>query len=442
MWSSNLKETKMTTSTSFSTFLDNIKVDNYEKIGNRYEEITKKLNKTFRDTDSKTANSLRVGSYGRYTGIKGISDLDMLYIMPKSKWDTYKNSPRNLLADVRDALKERYPNTNICYDRLVVDAFFTDFTFEVQPVFEEQGDDDYVNYKYPDTKYGCYKITKPKQEQNAMTEFKNDHGGHHRLLCKMARSWKNNMGVAMGGLLVDTLTYNFLKDRDDYDFASFSDFDNMCKDFFEFLKNQPKQDHYQALGSNQDVKVKHPFRHKAGKAYEKAKEAINEDTDELKNSAWREVFGRDFPKGDEACSEARCFAQTYSDNEQFIEDWYPVDIQFDLKIDCVIERNGFRPTSLRNMLSRKEWIPHDYTLKFFIEYTDVPEEYMVKWKVKNVGEEAKRRNCLRGLIENPNFGNNGRKETSNFFGPHYVECYIIKDSIVVARDKILVPIKH
>lgn len=111
----------MTTSASFSTFLDNIKVDNYEKIGNRYDEITKKLNKTFRDTDSKTANSLRVGSYGRYTGIKGISDLDMLYIMPKSKWETYKSSPRKLLADVRDALQERYPTTEICYDRLVVD---------------------------------------------------------------------------------------------------------------------------------------------------------------------------------------------------------------------------------------------------------------------------------------------------------------------------------
>ena len=432
----------MTTSASFSEFLDNIKVDNYEKIGSRYEEITKKLNKTFRDTDSKTANSLRVGSYGRYTGIKGISDLDMLYIMPKSKWDTYKSSPRKLLADVRDALQDRYPNTSIRYDRLVVDVFFSDFTFEVQPVFEEEDEDGYINYKYPDTKYNCYKITKPKQEQNAMTEFKSNHGGHHRLLCKMTRSWKNNMGVAMGGLLVDTLAYNFLKDRDDYDFASFSDFDDMCKDFFEFLKNQPRQDHYQALGSNQDVKVKHPFRHKAGMAYEKAKEAINKETDELKNSAWREVFGRDFPKGDEVYSEARSFAQTYSDKEQFIEDKYPVDIQYDLKIDCLIERNGFRPTKLRNMLYKKEWILHDYTLKFFIEYTDVPEDYIVKWKVKNVGEEAKRRNCLRGFIEEPNLSNNGRKETSNFYGPHYVECYIIKNGVVVARDKISVPIAH
>lgn len=430
----------MTTSASFSTFLDNIKVDNFQKIGDRYKEITKKLNKTFRDTDSETANSLQVGSYGRYTGIKGISDLDMLYIMPKGKWDIYKNSPNKLLADVRDALRERYPNTDICYDRLVVDVFFKDFTFEVQPVFEEASEDGYINYKYPDTKYGCYKITKPKQEQNAMTEFKNDHGGHHRLLCKMTRSWKNTMGVAMGGLLVDTLAYNFLKEKDEYDFATYSDFDDMCKDFFEYLKDQPKQDHYQALGSNQDVKVKHPFRNKAKDAYEKAKKAIEHETDEQRNDAWREVFGKNFPKAESKVREHKAYAEDFVDNEQFIEDRYPVDVIYDLKIDCIVERNGFRQSRLRDILLRKEWLPHDYTLKFFIDKTDVPGNYIVKWKVRNVGEVAERRNCLRGFIENPNLNNNGRKETSNFFGPHYVECYIIKNGIVVARDKISVPI--
>lgn len=317
----------MTVSSSFSTFLDNIKVDNYEKIGSRYNEITKKLNKTFRDTDSETANSLRVGSYGRYTGIKGISDLDLLYIMPKSKWDTYKNSPKTLLADVRDALQERYPTTDIKYDRLVVDVFFTDFTFEVQPVFEEEGDDGFINYKYPDTKYNCYKVTKPKQEQNAMTEFKTNHGTHHRLLCKMTRSWKNNMGVAMGGLLVDTLAYNFLKGRDDYDFSSFSDFDNMCKDFFEYLKDQPKQDHYQALGSNQDVKVKHPFRNKAKQAFNKAKDAIDEEDETVRNDTWREIFGKVFPK---ANSDTSTSGSSLVDREQFIEDYNPVDILYSL----------------------------------------------------------------------------------------------------------------
>ena len=33
-----------------------------------------------------------------------------------------------------------------------------------------------------------------------------------------------------------------------------------------------------------------------------------------------------------------------------------------------------------------------------------------------------------------------RKESSDFYGPHYVECHIIKDGICVARERIDVPI--
>ena len=87
----------MNTSKAFEKLLSNIVLDNNEQLSNRYKEITKKLNRKFRDTDSEIDNSLQVGSYGRYTGIKGISDLDMIYIMPKNLWDTYKNDPGKLL---------------------------------------------------------------------------------------------------------------------------------------------------------------------------------------------------------------------------------------------------------------------------------------------------------------------------------------------------------
>lgn len=238
----------MTISQAFNNFLGNIKVDNSVVISNRYKEITKKLNRTFRGTDSETDNCLQVGSYGRYTGIKGISDLDMLYIMPASKWDDYKDNPGKLLKKVKDALVERYPTTDIRVDRLVVDVFFSNFTFEVQPVFEEKDGDD-INYKYPDTKTNTYKITKPRQEQDEMFSFKQEHGETHRHLCKMVRNWKNTMGVGMGGLLIDTLTHRFLSNHSEYDNTELSNYDELCRDFFEYLKDEPKKDHYQALGS-------------------------------------------------------------------------------------------------------------------------------------------------------------------------------------------------
>lgn len=98
----------MSVADMFSGFLGNLAVQNAETISLRYGELTAALNKEFRDTDSKTSNTLQVGSFGRKTGINGISDLDMLYFMPKGKWDTYKDGNQlKLLQDTKDAIKAR-----------------------------------------------------------------------------------------------------------------------------------------------------------------------------------------------------------------------------------------------------------------------------------------------------------------------------------------------
>jgi tRNA nucleotidyltransferase (CCA-adding enzyme) len=119
---------KLSISTTFRGFLDNLTVDNADKISDRYGEVTASLNKKFRDTESKTANSLQVGSIGRKTAIQGISDLDMLYIMPKRMWSDYKDGRQyKLLSDTKDAIKARYPKTTVFVDRLVVCVQYTNF---------------------------------------------------------------------------------------------------------------------------------------------------------------------------------------------------------------------------------------------------------------------------------------------------------------------------
>ena len=39
-----------------------------------------------------------------------------------------------------------------------------------------------------------------------------------------------------------------------------------------------------------------------------------------------------------------------------------------------------------------------------------------------------------------NKGKETLEETANFYGPHFVECYIIKNDICIARDRISVDI--
>lgn len=431
----------MTEKEAFAIFLENIKVssERADKVRDRYNEITKKLNKKFRDTDSETANSLRVGSYGRYTGIKGISDLDMLYIMPNSLWETYEDKPGNLLSDVKESLQDRYPKTKMRKDNLVVVVDFSDFKIEVQPVFEFLDDGEkVVSYKYPTTKDGgAYKVTKPRHEQQAMIDFKQNHGAHHRLLCKMLRVWKDNVGLPMGGLLIDTLAYRFCTSHPEFDKCGYASFGQLTTEFFEYLKDEPKQDYYLALGSKQRVKVKSAFQSKAKQAYKECNKALKETSKETKHKHWRNVFGNSFPKGN-TLSESRSF----SDTEEFIEDTYPIDIRHNLSINCTVTRNGYRPKILREVLAKKERILRVRSLEFYIEKNNVSEPYEIRWKVLNVGEEAEKRNCIRGQIITSNKVSNKRTESAVFFGDHYVECYIIKDNIVVARDKISVPISH
>jgi len=419
--------------------MGNIAIDNAYTISLRYGEITAVLNKKFRDTESKTSNSLQIGSYGRWTAIKGVSDLDMLYIMPSSKWDEYKDGKQyKLLADTKNAIKDRYPTTEVYVDRLVVRVLYNNFHIEVQPVFELED----RNFFYPDTyNGGKWKTTKPREEISALAVANDRKNRNLRRLCKMARAWKNKHGVGMGGLLIDTLAHNFLNSTTDYDDKSYSNYDWMNRDFFEYLSALPDQEYYAAVGSGQRVKVKKKFQKKAQKAYELCLSAIEADGTNTVNDKWKKVFGRPFPAKTITANEALAKSlQNWDDTEQFIEDKYPIDIRHNLQIDCDVSQQGFLTHKLRMMLVKHIPLIANKKLLFTIIAIDVPEPYSIEWKVLNRGQEAQRRNCIRGQIV-ADRGNHQLKESTNFRGEHIVECYAIKDNVVVAKDRIDVPIQ-
>lgn len=425
----------MSISQSFQELIKNLAIINSETISLRYGEITSCLNRKFRETDSKTTNCLRVGSIGRNTAINGVSDLDMLYIMPITKWDDYKSSQYKLLKDTSDTISNRYPRTRIWVDRLVVCVEYTDFYIEVQPVFEL----DDGSFKYPDTyDGGSWKITKPRKEINAMQEVNDRKNNNLRHLCKMARAWKNKHGVGIGGLLIDTLAHNFLESTSYYDGKSFLYFDHLSRDFFNFLATQPPQTHYAALGSKQHVKVRKKFQSKSKKAYQLCLDAIENQDSEDFCDYWKKIYGRPFPSSTNTAVK-KSLSTTYRNTEQFIEDQYLIDIRYDLVIDCDVSQKGFREYSLSEMIRKKILLRPQKELKFSIVTNTTPKPYSIKWKILNRGKEAERRNCIRGQIIN---GSTTIREDTLFNGDHVVECYILKNGIVVAKDRIHVPIQE
>ena len=81
----------MSIANQFSQFCENLRVPKATRssISDRYETITKRLNKDFWESESKTLHSLYVGSYGRRTAVKGFSDLDILFQLPYEIYKIY-----------------------------------------------------------------------------------------------------------------------------------------------------------------------------------------------------------------------------------------------------------------------------------------------------------------------------------------------------------------
>ena len=286
----------------FSTFCGNIQVKDDGTISSRYKTVTRRLNTDFWNTTSETSHSLYVGSYGRNTAIQGFSDLDMIFQLPWSvflRYDGYiGNGQSALLQAVKQSLGKTYPNSRVGADGQVVDIAFTDhITFEVVPAFEHTDG----SFTFPDANGGgSWGNTNPRPEIEDIRNRNYTCNGNLIRLCRMMRSWKNEWAVPMGGLLIDTLTYQFIVDWQNKD-KSYFYYDFMCRDFFRFMADQGRtQQYWRAPGSNQYVYRKGLFEWKATRCYNLACEAIAHEmaTPKREWSAkqkWREIFGTSFP---------------------------------------------------------------------------------------------------------------------------------------------------
>ena len=121
---------------------------------------------------------------------------------------------------------------------------------------------------------------------------------------------------------------------------------------------------------------------------------------------------------------------------------FPVDIRYALRLECEVKQNGFRTVLLRAMRGvgmKRLNVYRSKSLKFYITNENIKGIYIVYWKVLNRGSEAIRLDKIRGQIE-PDRGSKIKKEHSDFRGEHVVDCYAVQDGVVVAKDRIQVPI--
>lgn len=286
----------------FSEFCGALRVEDAGTISDRYKAITRRLNVDFWNTTSETVHSLYVGSYGRNTAINGFSDLDMVMELPASVYSQYNaylgNGQSALLQAVKRSVEKTYSTTNLRADGQVIQIPFTDgITFELVPVFANTAG----SYTFPNANGGgSWETTNPRPEIDAMRVRNNACNGNLVQLCRMGRAWKKKWDVPIGGLLIDTLAYQFIENWQ-YRDKSYYYYDYMSRDFFAWMAAQSDtQEFWRAPGSGQYVYGKGLFQYKAKRCYNISVEAITHETADPKQewsarNKWREIYGGAFP---------------------------------------------------------------------------------------------------------------------------------------------------
>ncbi len=428
---------------SFENFFDSISLDSLNGYRSSIESLSKALNEEYYDSDSVDEHCLVVGSVGRQTAVSNASDLDLLFILPHevyARFDAYESNGQSaLLQEVKTAISRRCPKMNVKADGQAVVIGFTDrgYSIDMVPAFE-QTDGSFI---YPDSnKGGSWKRTDPVPEQDACSNLFKKTDGDGKRLCNALRIWKNALGFHFKGLLIDTLVDNFYKE----DMRVKSSYELLC-DLFEFLSKQNReQSYWHALGSRQCVKNDDngAFVPKAKRAHSKLTKAKSSDE---KEQALIDLFGKYFSDavvdGSSSSEEARLASQYgVAATECYVEDMFSVDIRRSMTVDCEVRQRGFRPLSLRDMLSRHSPLVRSRSLHFYVADVAKFRDCKLYWKVRNCGEIAFQRDCIRGQITRGN-KDGTHVESADFIGPHYVECYAVKNGVCIARSRIDVPIE-
>ena len=292
----------MSVSSRFSEFLDKIRLtDNQISSGvTCRESVVRCLNVAYYGTSSVSANSLAVGSWGKFTRIRPPRDVDVLFRLPDAVYHRFQlragNKQSQLLQEVRSHLQQSFSSTNIRGDGPIVLVPFSAFSVEVIPAF-----------KLTDGKYyvcmtdngGRYKTADYDSEIKHIADSDTATKKNTRSLIRMMKCWQGYCGVDIKSFWIELTAVSFLQQWEHAD-KSMTYYDWMVRDYLDYLIRQ-KNTHIFAPGTYEMMYLGNKWESKANSAWERAKKAC-----EFENLAppqpynagdeWQKIFGTDMPR--------------------------------------------------------------------------------------------------------------------------------------------------
>lgn len=272
-----------------------------------------------------------------------------------------------------------------------------------------------------------------------------------KMFCKSREIWK-----MPGGLIQSVLCDEKIQD--------YEKMDEMFYNTIREVQSRLEEDIevYNPTDNTQSLLLKQTDKDKMNNLCNRLKDKLgkldilfnDECTTKQAIEAWYEFFQHDFWTYNEV-TDKRAFAiaestmiksynntiYEYDDTDEDIVNIMPVEDIYYIKLDCKVVDNNKTMIKLSTINSKGQKVPLDRNLEFYLDENRVPKPYKVYWKVKNEGLEAIKNNSIRGdIFESTDEIQEVMKEHSSFGGNHYVECYIVKNGVCVAKDRIEVPI--
>ena len=448
----------------FSEFLSNVVNLNQARINKMVRSTIAVENyiKNHNDFKSIFKFASPQGSYGHKTIIKPVKnkefDADIVFFMDHNdKWD-----PKDYIANLHGAFKSSLTYKNMVHynTRCVYLDYVGDFHIDVVPCIVKQTKTIFglhIEYLIANRSTNTFERTDPDKYKKWIAG-KNGVVGNNNLiksirLIKYLRDIKTTFSCK--SILLNTLVCNMVQDWE-AESDEFKDIPTTLKTLFVRLDNYLSR-HQTMPDIVNPVQTEESFtRHWTEAKYQNFKSKISdyrhwiEDAFNERDRAesirkWRRVFGDKFhtvvkkpttttASYDEILNEAA--QQCYPIPPHCAQHrWKEADNVSSISLN-VEYRNKNSSIGFSRALQQVAF-GKNHSLKFTV--TDqIPTGSDVYWQITNTGQEAEQIGQLRGGFE---IGEKTKEETTSYKGNHFVEAFIVKDEMLLARSgKQVVPI--
>lgn len=133
------------------------------------------------------------GSYTRHTYVNGLSDVDVLLDLGPYSSSTVpnKDDPAQVIADMAERLKQRFPRTTITTGKMAVTMQFSDgHELQILPAFRYHS-----GYRIPDPRGDGWAVTRPRVFGELLRTRSAEVGGKLLPVIKLAKQICANQGV-------------------------------------------------------------------------------------------------------------------------------------------------------------------------------------------------------------------------------------------------------